>query len=134
MSRLIFASACIHTPPYVIDAANKVVTDFVWNGKRPKIKHETPIGPKEKGGLDLPEYGIISKSLQSTWVKKMRDAANNDWMIIPSFYLDKVWGKLIFDCEYELKLLELRNMPAIYIDILKTRAEIRELKAKSDDH
>ena len=25
-------------------------------------------------------------------------------------------------------------MPAIYIDILKTRAEIRELKAKSDDH
>ena len=39
--------------------------NFVWNGKIRKIKSDTVIGPKEKnGGLHLPEYETVSKSLQ----------------------------------------------------------------------
>ena len=58
LTKLISTSACLHTPPYVVDAVNKLVAEFVWNGKKPKIKRDTLIGPKEKGGLDLPEYEI----------------------------------------------------------------------------
>ena len=48
LSKVIFVSACIHTPPHYIDITNKMVTDFVWNNKKPKIKRDTLIGPKER--------------------------------------------------------------------------------------
>jgi len=127
LTKLISTSACLHTPSYVVHAVNKLVAEFVWNGKKPKIKRDTLIGPKEKGGLDLPEYEIITKSLLSAWVMRMKDGVNEDWMKIPFFYLEKAGGVLIFDCNYELKLLELNNMPVFYIDIFKTWAEIQGL-------
>ena len=45
-------------------------------------------------------------------------------MEIPSFYLENLGGPFIFDCDYE-KLLNLSNMPAFYIDILKAWAEVQ---------
>ena len=133
LSKLISSSACLHTPPYVIDTVNKLIADFVWNGKKPKIKRDTLIGAKERGGLDLPEYEIITKSLLCPWVKRMKDGADKDWMVIPSFYLKNVGGPLIFDCNYDLSLLGIKNMPAFYIDILKTWAEIHDVKSTSLD-
>ena len=50
--KLISSSACLHTPPYVIDTVNKLIADFVRNGKKPKIKRDALIGAKERGGLD----------------------------------------------------------------------------------
>ena len=29
LSKLLFSSACLHTPPYVIDTVNKLIADFV---------------------------------------------------------------------------------------------------------
>ena len=74
---------------------NKLIADLVWNGKKPKIKRDTLIGAKERGGLDLPEYKIITKSLLCAWVKGMKDSTDEDWMIIPSYYLKNV-GRLSF--------------------------------------
>ena len=128
-SRLIFASACIQPPSYIIDIVTKLLANFVWNRKKQKIKRGTLIGPKEKGGLDLPEYETIIKSLLCTWVKRMRDGTQNGWKKIPSFYPGKVRGTLIFDCSYDIDLLELNGMPAFYIDILKSWAEIKDLVA-----
>ena len=34
LSKLIFVSACIHTPPHYIDITNKLMTDFVWINKK----------------------------------------------------------------------------------------------------
>jgi len=40
-----------------------MITDFVWNNKKTKIKRDMLIGPKERGELDLPEFETIPKSL-----------------------------------------------------------------------
>ena len=64
---------------------------------------------------------------------RMKDSVNEDWMKIPSFYLEKVGGVLIFYCNYDLKLLELNNMPVFHIDILKTWAEIQGLESNLQD-
>ena len=60
-----------------------MVIEFVWSHKRPKIKEETLIGPKEKGGLDIPELHPTSKALKVAWVKRMLEGNVNDWMAIP---------------------------------------------------
>ena len=82
LTKLISSRACLHTPPDVIDTVNKLIADFVWNGKKPKIKRDTLIGTKERGGLDLPEYEIITKSLLCAWLKRMKDIADEDWILL----------------------------------------------------
>jgi len=86
LSKLIFVSACIHTPHHYIAITNNLITDFVWNCKKPKIKWDTLVGPKERGGLDLPEFETISKSLQTAWVQTMKNGVADQWMTIPLFY------------------------------------------------
>ena len=126
LSKLIFVSACIHTPPHYIDIINRLTTNFVWNNKKPKIKRHTLIGPKERGGLDLPEFEMISKSQQTAWVKRMKNGVEDQWMSIPLFYLKNVGGPFIFDCDYDVKFLGLNNIPAFYTDVLNAWAEVRE--------
>ena len=126
LSKLIFVSACTHTPPYYIDIINRLTTNFVWNNKKPKINRDTLIGPKDRGGLDLPEFEIISKSLKTAWVKRMKNSVEDQWMSIPLFYLKNVGGPFIFDCDYDVKFLGLNNIPAFYTDVLNAWAEVRE--------
>ena len=76
------------------EIVNKLVVNFIWNGKKPKIKRDTLIGPKDKGGLELPDYEIVTKSLRCAWVKRMKEGIRKHWMEIPSFYLENVGGPL----------------------------------------
>ena len=88
---------------------DKLVSAFVWNNKLPKIKRGTMKGPKEKGDLDLPDYDSIRKSLLAAWTKRMINGINEGWMAIPSSYLDRIGGILIFDCNYDTNLLNLQG-------------------------
>ena len=77
------------------------------------------IGPKEEGGLDLPDYDSIKKSLSVAWVKRMIEGCDQDWMAIPSFYLNQVGRTFIFECNYEVGLLDLEGLPEFYINVLR---------------
>ena len=109
-----------------LDTTNRLTTNFVWNNKKPKIKRDTLIGPKDRRGLDLPEFEIISKSLQTAWVKRMKNGVEDQWMSIPLFYLRNVGGPFIFDFDYDVKFLGLNNIPAFYTDVLNAWPEVRE--------
>ena len=88
LSKLLFSSACICIPAHVIDKVNRLIVNFVWRGKKPKSKSDTLIGSKDQGGIDLLEYETFSKSLQCAWVRRMQEGVGNQWMTIPSFYLN----------------------------------------------
>ena len=36
--------------------------DFIWNGRKPKIKHDTLIGDYINGGLKLPDLSIALRA------------------------------------------------------------------------
>ena len=71
------------------DIVNKLVI-IIWNGKKAKIKRDMLIGPKDKGGLDVPHYEIVTKSVECAWVKRRKEGIGKQWMEIPSFYLESV--------------------------------------------
>ena len=97
--------------------ASPPLRTFVWNNKPAKIKRESMIGPKESGGLDLPDYESIKNSPLVSWVKRMIDGKGEAWMAIPSYYLENVGGIFIFECNYEVDLLDLNRLPEFYADI-----------------
>ena len=54
---------------------DQAIKSFIW-GKTAKIKHTAMIGPKEKGGLDMPDFQIVNNSLKVTWVRRLNDSAD----------------------------------------------------------
>ena len=83
------------------------------------------IGPKENGGLDLPDYESIKNSLLVSWVKRIIDGSGEDWMAIPSYYLEDVRETFIFEYNYDFDLLHLNRLPEFFVDILKAWSEIK---------
>ena len=45
--------------------------EFIWNGKRNKIKRTTLCKSLEKGGLNMVEINVFIDSLKVTWIRKM---------------------------------------------------------------
>ena len=68
ISKLVYNTSVLTFPSKFITTVNQAITQFVWNNKA-KIKHRTMIGPKEQGGLDMPDFDIINVSLKATWVR-----------------------------------------------------------------
>ena len=91
------------------------------------------IGPKEDGGLDIPEYDSIINSLLVAWVKRMVGGIDDSWMVIPSYYLNKVGGIFIFKYIYDINLLDLEGLLGFYINILGSWAEIKDEGVHEND-
>lgn len=61
------------------------------------------IGPKEEGGLDIPDCDSIRKSLLVAWIRRMIDGFDDAWMVIScySFLLLEQSGRNFF---FEIQL------------------------------
>ena len=64
----------------------------------------------------------------------MKKGVEDQWMAIPSFYLKNVGGPFIFDCDYDVKFLDLNNIPAFYTDVLNAWVEVREQISDNEFH
>ena len=65
LSKLVYNTSVLTFPLEFASLVKAVISEFVWNTK-PKIKHTTIIGPKIKGGLDLPDFEIMNNALKVT--------------------------------------------------------------------
>lgn len=118
LSKLIFVPAILPNPNDFIKNVNKQVVEFIWSHKNPKIKKTTMIGEKKEGGLGMPDFNIINKSLKAAWVKRLSVLECATWKSLPLEYLRDVGGEF-FSCNFSLKtLLRLSGLPLFYKDIL----------------
>jgi len=72
-SKIIFISYLNEVPTTIIKKIEQIQRDFIWNGKKAKIKHTTLINDYEEGGLK--DIDIESKfvSLHMCWIKRLYD-------------------------------------------------------------
>ena len=70
-SKLVCASSVQYISGDVVKEISKIQKDFIWRGKRSKIKHSSLIGNFENGGLQ--DIGIESKlkALKLSWIKRL---------------------------------------------------------------
>ena len=67
------------------------------------------------GGLSMPDFDIMEKSLKAGWVKRLLDPRAQSWKTIPFSLLDSVGGPLLLKFNYSLRtLLELPLLPLFY--------------------
>ena len=70
--------------------------EFIWSGKRPKIKHSTLIGDYREGGLKDIDIDAKFRSLKFMWIKRLNDSNFHPWIAAASCLLSSVGGDTIF--------------------------------------
>ena len=95
---------------------------FIWNSKKPKIKHSTLIGNYSDGGLKDIDVTSKPKSLKVSWIKRLRDTTDfHPWKVLANLILKPVGGSSIFHSNLLLaKLTKQRigQLPLFYVDAI----------------
>ena len=89
----------------VIDQLNTSHKNFIWNNKRPTIKHSTLIADYCEGGYK--DVNIENKivALKIKWVTKLLDSNFHLWKIIPNLLFSDLGGTR----PYFIKICSYRN-------------------------
>ena len=66
----------------------------------------------------------VVKSLKFTWVNRYCKSAGSHWCARLDSLLSKVGGAFLFQCNFDLKFLNLNNLPPFYKNILKVWQEL----------
>ena len=62
ISKLVYNTSVLTAPPKFTSEVNDICFKFIWNFKPDKVKRNTLIGPKEKGGLNMVDFTMMEKS------------------------------------------------------------------------
>ena len=108
-------------PKTITDQLQVIHKDFIWRGKKVKIKHSTLIGEcTDSGlwGLDIPSS---LTSVKISWIRRLFDNNYHPWKTLAKRFLHKVGGLYIF--HFDLKLSEqslynVKRLSSFYKDLV----------------
>ena len=62
----------------------------------------------------------MNKALKVAWIRRLQSRSDASWKIIPDAVLENLGGiSFVSQCNYDVKFLQLNNLPDFYSDILK---------------
>jgi hypothetical protein len=76
LSQLLYAGTVLAMPKMYITEYNKIIKEFLWNKKPPKVKYTTLIGPIEEGGLKLHDLNCKLTAIKLKWIKQLTKDGN----------------------------------------------------------
>jgi hypothetical protein len=85
---MIYLSTVLHTPTWVIQKFQELVTKFIWNNKPSKIKYSNLIMTTENGGLKLQDYQSKIDSLIIRWIREL----GKDYIVPWKAYVSETFG------------------------------------------
>ena len=50
----------------------------------------------------------------------------NNWMAIPLHYLRHVCGKLVFECDYDISMVDISGLPPFYYEVLVANSNVKK--------
>ena len=133
-SKPVYIASMKSVPSYVVDLIQTLHKDFIWNGKKPKIKHTTLISDYINGRLKDINMNCKLCSLKFSWIRRLLDKFNvQPWKLIANEILRPVGGCDIFHTNLSLSSKtrkDIQNLPSCYkelINLLTKFANIDDL-------
>jgi len=72
VSQVIFLLTMLPSPnPILLKTLERILYEFIWNGKADRIKRTTLIGDLDLGGINMIDIGSLNKALKISWVKRL---------------------------------------------------------------
>ena len=121
ISKIVYISYLSETPNIIIENLEKLQKDFLWNGKRAKINHNTLCNKFSKGGLQKVDIKFKINALQMSWIKRLNDPFEHQWKILPKQFLVKAYGtsKIFYPHFLPRHCILSSAIPIFYKSILK---------------
>ena len=122
LSKLLYYCTMKVPSKQLIKQLNIIHKNFVWNNKRPKIKHSTLIASYSEGGYNDIDINTKLSSIKVSWVTRLIDDNFHPWKIIPSKVFSVFGGtNIIFHTNKFLSLHCRKNVdkiPSFYRDLV----------------
>ena len=83
-------------PKGIITELKVIQKNFIWRGRKPKIKHSILIGDCVDGGLKDNYMEMKFEALKIFWIKRLADNSSNPWKAIANSLLKDIGGTLVF--------------------------------------
>ena len=83
------------------------------------------------------DFTLFDKALKICWVKRLCSEGDQAWKLIPLRLLSGIGGALLFQCNYDIKYLNLSvNLPLFYRDVISHWQELNNVvpSTKKDVH
>ena len=114
----------------ILDQMNIVHKNFIWDNKKPKIKHSTPIADYSEGGYKDVDIETKIFALKVIWVKTLLDSNFHSWKIIPTILFSSIGGlKIVFHLNINLsrqcKLIT-NTFPKFYQELVHLCSNVSE--------
>ena len=118
-------------PSEYIAEFNKLISNFIWRGKKSRLKRSVLSLPREKGGLSLPDIKNMIRTVNVKWLKNFLCNGESYWAICFEHYLCKqnINVDVLLQANFEITMLnELKKIPTLYINVLKVWGQIAGCK------
>ena len=116
----------ISVPQKVCDTLRSLHREFIWNGKKAKIKHSSLIGKYRDGGLKDVDIDRKILSLEISWVRQPKDSDFHPWRVLANRLLSPVGGEAIFHtnlCLSERFRQRTNDLPLFYKELVLEMSE-----------
>ena len=101
----------------LIKEVNKELYSFIWKGKD-KVKRSALINDIEDGGLKMLDLESMISAQRVMCVKRYVENYGSPWKYVLDFYLKKVGGKFLFQCNFDYRTLSI-TLPIFYRECLQ---------------
>ena len=114
LSKLIYLWILLPNPPNdLMDKLQKQCFEFVWEGKKDKIKRSVATFHTKMGGINIPDLKTYIQALKLTWMKRILNEDSVKWKSI----LKKKPPDIVNLKKYGASLLERKHINPFWNDV-----------------
>jgi len=120
LSKVIYLAQVMECPDEYVKKINKVIFNFIWMGKRDKIKRNSMIMCREEGGLNMTNFRLQDKALKAKMLQRiLSNQPIEMWKKIPMHYIGQ-FKSLILHLEScpDKDIFDSVKMPAYYREVI----------------
>ena len=112
--------------------SDKITFNFIWDNKIAKIKNNTIIGEREKGGLSMIDFTLMNKALKCIWIKRFSLNKNSAWTVIPNEATSHLGGfTFLTTCNCKRNDISIKELPLFCEKTLQYWFEFKEVQSNT---
>ena len=124
-------------PSQFLDNLHVLHKEFIWDSKRPKVKHSTLIGNYEERGFKDVDLPSKLKSLKIIWITKFLDENNfHPWIAVAQEILQDLGKQKIFCTNLSMEEATKRSvqkLPLFYKELIKIWQDLSKGKVEESE-
>ena len=122
LSKLLYVTNFIIPTEKFIDEVKSILTNFIWNGRKPKIKYKALISNINEGGINLKDFSSRITTQNIMWCKRMLLNTEQPWNQILNESLKLVGGIAQIGTNYSISAIP-KNISPFYKNCLAAWAK-----------